>query len=191
MNTPVQEKPLSPYLDGLVGQGSLPEYVAKILNRLPDWKVQREAFELWKDRLDGPADEKVEEFKRYGQFDMPLDFLLYPGEILVKEPFFYEEESVDEFIELLRSRLVTFMQKHICAICAKPMGVNPHLDCYRLQGFRGHYECLTNLHNSGKISLEDERKRLSYPAQIKEFEQAMASGRHADGKPWNAPKTER
>jgi hypothetical protein len=200
MSTPVVVKPLSAYLKGLVEQKSLPVDVAEILNRLPDWKQQREAVQAWKDRLDGPATQVVAEFERKNKgIDTPLDFLLYRNAIQVKQEFYYHEEDFDEYMESMRDAFEQFLEEQACPVCRKSLGGGRHIDCSRLESFRlcagMEYEILNPQDESKELphgSPEHKETVANYLKHIyivEELEKRLTSGYLKDGTPWNAPKT--
>ena len=91
MSNQKPEKSLSAYLKGLVDQGAVPDYVAKIINRLPDESQQQEAIKEWKDRLDGPAMKKLwlNWSRKNKGLGGTVDFLLDLNVVHVKDAFIY------------------------------------------------------------------------------------------------------
>jgi hypothetical protein len=107
MNPSAVGRPLSPYLQKLVDQGSLIEEVAQVVNQMPDWKEQQEAVKEWKSRLPELAYEvsteveKTRAISSEGYLDS-LDFLLDYNAIHVKTPYYYLETNLEEYLDYLR-----------------------------------------------------------------------------------------
>jgi len=191
MNAPNEEKPLSVYLKGLVDHGSLPDYVAEILNRLPDWKQQRKGAEMWKSNLGVPALEVVTRLENISKgIEEEVDFLHDADAILIRKPFLYVEQSLEEYIETLRDGLQQYVPEISCPVCGKPMGTGPsHIDCARYERLRNDWSLLGDLIQVQKEQPGDQERYREGQDRIWELNKALRSGFFKDGTPWNAPHT--
>jgi hypothetical protein len=192
MTVSTQERPLSPYLKGLVEKGLLPGYVARILSRLPDWKQQREAVEDWGSRLDDPAKEIVAEFENMKETDTdryPIDCYQDGNEVVITYGYNHLYDTLDGYVEGIRSKLERFLKQAPCPFCDKPlMGDRRHVNCQTLWKYTRDRDYVRGLLQSGKGTQEHEQQLKLYEAVVNEFQEAFRAGHFPDGVSWTTPR---